>query len=240
MSQIFIIADLHLTVNKIEKTHLFIKFCQEQAVIADQLFILGDLFHTWLGDDLSINYYQKVILTLKKLSLKTKIFIMTGNRDFLLGNNFVKQTNCILINTPYLLKTSKQQYLLTHGDELCTDDKKYQRLKRVLQHPITKFIFLHLKTKLRIKISNKLRQNSIKAQQSKSLKVMDVNMTSVNQLMQKYPGVNLIHGHTHRLDTHVNNNFTRYVLGEWSNNQGNAIKINHQQLNRLKISTTIN
>ncbi|ABL02634.1 UDP-2,3-diacylglucosamine hydrolase [Candidatus Ruthia magnifica str. Cm (Calyptogena magnifica)] len=239
MIQTLIIADLHLIANETDKTRLFIKFCQEQAIMADQLFILGDLFNVWLGDDLSIDYYQKVVLALKTLSLKTKIFIMTGNRDFLLGDDFVKQTHCILIDTPYLLETNNQQYILTHGDELCTDDESYQYLKNVLQHPITKFIFLHLKAKLRLKISAQLHKKSIKAQKHKSYEIMDVNTTTVNQLMQKYPGANLIHGHTHRLDTHVNDDFTRYVLGDWSNNQGNAIKINHQ-LNRLEISTTIN
>ncbi|BBB23045.1 UDP-2,3-diacylglucosamine hydrolase [Abyssogena phaseoliformis symbiont OG214] len=238
MSQTLIIADLHLATDE-AKTHLFIKFCQEQAVMTDQLFILGDLFNVWLGDDLSIDYYQKVVLALKTLSLKTKIFIMTGNRDFLLGDNFAKQTNCILIDAPYLLEVNNQQYVLTHGDELCTDDKGYQRLKGILQHPITKFIFLNLGVKLRLKISAQLRQKSIKAQQHKSYEIMDVNITTVNQLMQKYPSANLIHGHTHRLDTHVNDDFTRYVLGDWSNNQGNAIEISHQ-LNRLEISTVVN
>ncbi len=239
MSKTLIIADLHLATDETDKTHLFIRFCQEQAVMADQLFILGDLFNVWLGDDLSINYYQKVVLVLKTLSLKTKIFIMTGNRDFLLGDEFAKQTNCILIDAPYLLEINNQQYVLTHGDELCTDDKGYQRLKSVLQHPITKFIFLNLGTKLRLKISAQLRQKSIKAQQHKSYEIMDVNTATVNQLMQKYPSANLIHGHTHRLDTHVHDGFTRYVLGNWSNNQGNAVEINHQ-LNRLEISTAVN
>ncbi len=239
MNQALIIADLHLTADEADKTLLFIKFCQEQAVMTDQLFILGDLFNVWLGDDLSIDYYQKVVLALKTLSLKTKIFIMTGNRDFLLGDDFAKQTNCTLIDAPYLLEVNNQQYVLMHGDELCTDDKGYQHLKSALQHSITKFIFLHLGIGLRLKISDQLRQKSIKAQQHKSCEIMDVNIVTVNQLMQKYPGANLIHGHTHRLDTHVNNDFTRYVLGDWSNNQGNAIKINHQ-LNRLEISTAVN
>lgn len=233
MSHSLIIADLHLTPNEVDKTHLFIQFCQEQATIVDRLFILGDLFNTWLGDDLSIDYYEEIVLTLKALSLKTKIFIMTGNRDFLLGHDFAKQTNCTLIDAPYLFETNNQQYVLTHGDELCTDDKGYQRLKSVLQHPITKFLLLHLPKKLRLEISIQLRK------QCKSRNIMDVNKTTVSQLMQKYPNANLIHGHTHLLDTHVNNDFTRYVLGDWSNNQGNAIEISHQ-LNRLEISATVN
>lgn len=239
MSRALIIADLHLGLNEANKTHLFIQFCQEQATMADRLFILGDLFNAWLGDDLSINDYQEIVLTLKALSLKTKIFIMTGNRDFLLGHDFAKQTNCTLIDAPYLFETNNQQYVLMHGDELCTDDKGYQRLKSVLQHPITKFIFLHLPKKLRLEISIQLQKKSVQTQQYKSRDIMDVNKTAVSQLMQKYPNANLIHGHTHRLDTHVNNDFTRYVLGDWSNNQGNAIEISHQ-LNRLEISAAVN
>ena len=223
-----IIADLHLTAVEVEKTQLFVKFCQEHAKQYDQLFILGDLFNTWLGDDLSIANYPVVIQALKSLTPTTKVFVMTGNRDFLLDAEFERTSGAKLIQTPYLLEAEQQDYVLTHGDELCSDDLEYQQLKSVLQHPITKFIFLHLPKKLRLKISGQLRKKSVEAQRYKSREIMDVNQETVDQLMRKYPSAHLIHGHTHRQDTHQGETYTRYVLGDWSEKEGNAIALDGQ------------
>jgi UDP-2,3-diacylglucosamine hydrolase len=234
IQQILIIADLHLVNNEVDKNQLFEKFCQ-QAQSADQVFILGDLFNTWLGDDLSAPYYVKIVSLLKTLSSKTQVLVMTGNRDFLLAKEFSRQTGCKLIDSPYLLEANDQQYVLTHGDELCTDDESYQQMKSILQHPITKAIFVRLPKKWRLKFSGQLRKKSIEAQQNKSSEIMDVNPVAVNKLMKKYPGADLIHGHTHRLNTHVEQAFTRYVLGDWSQSQGNAIEIT-DKLSRLEIS----
>lgn len=228
MTQTLLIADLHLVSGETEKTNLFIKFCQEQAPQANQLFILGDLFNTWLGDDVSINTYSNVISALKILSKTTNIFITGGNRDFLLGDEFAKKTGCILFKTPYFLETKNQDYVLIHGDELCTDDTNYQKLKSVLQHPITKFILLHLPAQTRLKFSGKLRKKSIEAQQYKTREIVDINQNTTNKLMQKYPNIDLIHGHTHRQDTHIGKSYTRFVLGDWDVNLGNAIKIDGQ------------
>ena len=232
--QTLLIADLHLISGETEKTNLFIRFCQEQASQADQLFILGDLFNTWLGDDLSINNYPSIISALKALSSTTKVFITGGNRDFLLGDDFVTQTECVLLKTPYLLTTENKNYVLIHGDELCTDDKNYQKLKSILRHPITQFIFLRLPTKTRLKLSGQLRKKSVEAQQYKTRKIMDVNQAFTDKFMQKYPNADLIHGHTHRQNTHIGVSYTRFVLGDWCTDQGNAIKID-EQLSYLEI-----
>lgn len=233
MPKTLIIADTHLT-NKDGSNDLFIKFCQNQARNADTVFILGDLFNTWLGDDLSLNTYLPVIKALKKLSQTAKIWVMVGNRDFLLGKNFEQQSGTKLITEPYLFKQNNQQYLLMHGDSLCAGDINYQKLKKVLRHPITQFIFLHLPQKWRLKLSGQLRRQSIEAQRHKSRAIMDVTQFSVEALMQKYPNTHLIHGHTHRQNTHTHNNYTRYVLGDWSPTNGNAIEID-AELNWLKI-----
>lgn len=234
MTQTLLIADLHLVSGETDKTNLFIRFCQQQAPKADQLFILGDLFNTWLGDDLSINAYSNVVSALKTLSDTTKIFITGGNRDFLLGDEFAKQTGCVLLKTPHLLKVNNKSYVLIHGDELCTDDKNYQTLKRVLQHPITQFIFLRLPIKTRLKLSGQLRKKSVEARQYKSREIMDTNQNTTDEFMKKYPNSDLIHGHTHRQNIHVEDQYTRYVLGDWDVNQGNAIKID-KQLSYLEI-----
>ena len=235
MPSSLIIADLHLVSDEVDRTNLFIKFCQERASQADQLFILGDLFNTWLGDDLSLNHYRSIVDTLKSLGKTTKVFVVVGNRDFLLGSDFEQKSGCQLINEPYLLEANDQQYVLMHGDSLCTDDVNYQQLKKVLQHPIIKFIFLRLPKKLRLKLSGQLRKKSVEAQRYKSHEIMDVNVDTVDELMQKYPNANLIHGHTHRQNTHVGDRYTRYVLGDWSTDQGNAIEID-TELNWLEIN----
>jgi len=236
MSSSLLIADLHLAPGEVEKTNLFIKFCQEQATQVDQLFILGDLFNTWLGDDLSPNYYQTVIDTLHHLSKSTKVFVMVGNRDFLLSKDFEQQSGCRPLNSPHVLNSNGKQYVLIHGDELCTDDVNYQKLKKVLRHPVTKFIFLHLSKKLRLRLVGQLRQKSVEAQQYKTREIMDVNPKTTNKLMKKYLDADLIHGHTHRQNTHVEKKFTRYVLGDWKNNAGNAIKLEGEELSWLEIN----
>lgn len=234
IQQILIIADLHLVTNEVQKNQLFEKFCQ-QARQADQVFILGDLFNTWLGDDISLPYYHEIIQILKDLGQTTQVFVMTGNRDFLLAQEFAHQTGCELIDSPYLLEVNEHQYVLTHGDELCTDDESYQQMKFILQHPIIKAIFVRLPKNWRLKLSGQLRQKSINAQQTKTRQIMDVNQAAVNELMVKYPDADLIHGHTHRLNTHIEPTFTRHVLGDWSNTQGNAIEIT-DKLSRLEVS----
>ena len=226
MPSSLIIADLHLISGEADKTNLFVKFCQAQATQVDQLFILGDLFNTWLGDDLSSNAYQDVIQALKQLSSTTNVFVMDGNRDFLIGADFEKQSGAKLINEPYVLSHHDKKYVLIHGDSLCTDDVNYQRLKKVLRNPITTFIFFHLPKKLRLKFVGQLREKSVEAQQYKSREIMDVNPKTTDALMKKYPDADLIHGHTHRRNTHINKTYTRYVLGDWATDAGNAIKLN--------------
>ena len=225
MQQTFIIADLHLTQVENDKVELFNQFCTEYASKVDQLFILGDLFNTWIGDDISLNAYQTIVNVLNKLTKTTEVFVMVGNRDFLLSNTFENETGCKLIKEPYLLNHNEKKYLLIHGDSLCTDDVDYQKLKKVLRNPMIQFIFLHLPKKIRLKLTGQLRKKSIEAQSYKSEKIMDVNQSAVDELMTEYPNMDLIHGHTHRQNTHKMERYTRYVLGDWKNNQGNAIKL---------------
>ena len=220
-----IISDLHLTNVEGDKVNFFNTFCEDHASKADQLFILGDLFNTWLGDDVSLTSYQAIISTLKELTKETKVFVMAGNRDFLLSHNFEAETGCTLINEPYQLEHNTKKFLLIHGDSLCTDDINYQKLKKVLRNPLVQYIFLHLPKKIRLKLTGQLRKKSVEAQSYKSSKIMDVNQQATDLLMSEYPDHDLIHGHTHRQNTHTMKNYTRYVLGDWSQNKGNAIKL---------------
>ena len=230
-----IISDLHLTNVEGDKVNFFNKFCEDHASKADQLFILGDLFNTWLGDDVSLTSHKAIISTLKELTKETKVFVMVGNRDFLLSHNFEAETGCTLINEPYQLEHNTKKFLLIHGDSLCTDDTNYQKLKRVLRNPLVQYIFLHLPKNIRLKLTGQLRKKSVEAQSYKSSKIMDVNQQATDLLMSEYPDHDLIHGHTHRQKTHTMKNYTRYVLGDWSQNKGNAIKLS-ESLEWLEIN----
>ena len=230
-----IISDLHLTPVEGDKVKFFNKFCNAQASKVDQLFILGDLFNTWLGDDVSISSYKEIISTLKKLTEETKVFVMVGNRDFLLSHKFEVETGCTLIKEPHVLEHNTKKFLLIHGDSLCTDDINYQKLKKVLRNPIVKFVFLLLPKSTRLKLTGQLRKKSIEAQSYKSEAIMDVNQLAADKLMTKYPGYDLIHGHTHRQNTHIMDGYSRYVLGDWDNGKGNAIKLS-ESLEWLEIN----
>ena len=235
MNQTLIIADLHLTTVELDKIDLFNKFCTDYAAQADQLFILGDLFHSWIGDDISLDNYQPIIDILKNLSKTTKVLIMLGNRDFLLANEFERKSGCQIIKEPFELKHNNKIYLLVHGDSLCTDDVDYQKLKKVLRNPIIQFIFLHSPKNLRLKLTGQLRKKSVEALKYKVVEIMDVNQSTVDNLMANHPCTDLIHGHTHRQNTHMMEGYTRYVLGDWSNKQGNAIKL-EETLDWLEIN----
>jgi len=223
-----IISDLHLTNVEEDKIEFFANFCKLHALQADQLFILGDLFNTWIGDDVSLLNYKEIINILKGLNQKTKVFVMVGNRDFLLSKNFELESGCKLIKEPYVLEQNSKKFLLIHGDRLCTDDVSYQKLKKVLRNPIIQFIFLNLPKNIRLKLTGQLRKKSIEAQSYKSEELMDVNQVSTDLLMSRYPGFDLIHGHTHRQNTHNDGKYKRYVLGDWSTNSGNAIKLTNK------------
>ena len=230
-----IISDLHLTYVEEDKIDFFANFCKKYASKADQLFILGDLFNTWIGDDVSLISYKAIIEILKDLTKTTKVFVMAGNRDFLLSKQFELESGCEIINEPFELEHNSKKFLLIHGDSLCTDDVSYQKLKRVLRNPLMQFIFLKLSKNLRLKLTGQLRKKSIEAQRYKSAEIMDVNQSATNKLMSEYPGFDLIHGHTHRQKTHKQDSYTRHVLGDWSNSIGNAIKLS-DQLDWLEIN----
>ena len=212
-----IISDIHLK----NDGELFAEFTQNHTKNVDEIYILGDLFNLYLGDDLIKPHYQKIVNLLKTLSKTTKIFIMTGNKDFLLGDEFAKKSGAKLINEPYIL----DNFVLIHGDSLVTDDKKYQWFKKVIQSKFVKFILLKLSKKLRAKIADKIQIASQKSKKNKSAAIMDVNQKSVLNFMQKYPNKHLIHGHTHKQNTHIHNSFKRYVLGDWHKNSGNFLQI---------------
>ena len=216
---IFFISDLHLDENHPNSYTLFAKFFNNLPHYTKAVYILGDLFEFWVDDQLNNIFLTDVKNILKTASNKVNIYFIHGNRDFLIGDYFAKQTNIKILPEFHQTNLCGHKVLLTHGDSL-TPDKRHKYFSNIIRHPIIKVIANILPVKLKIKIAEKLRsisKNRFKA--NKDPKTYDVCQLTVSQIMEKSLTKILIHGHTHKPNIHnftVNNtNFTRIVLGSW-------------------------
>lgn len=217
------ISDIHLDSKRPDIQDCFnqlINTCIKNAQSIDAVYILGDLFEVWVGDDASIPLYQHTINQLKQLTQKgIKLFIMHGNRDFLLASEFAAATNCTLIPDPYLVTIKSENILLSHGDIFCNDGKDYMEFRQMVRDPAWQKQFLCKTIAERISIAQSMRKASqLKGQQQ--YQIMDVNKETIDNIMLKYDVQILIHGHTHKPDTHefrLNNKAAkRIVLPDWS------------------------
>jgi len=219
----YIIADIHLQPNQPEHpiNQHFIQFIEQQAPQVASLYILGDLFEVWLGDDIGLQDYKIELAALKKLiDQGTQVFVQYGNRDFLMKKSFFRSTGIQQLPDEYPAEIGPHKILMLHGDQLCTHDEKYQKVRRWFRNPMVQWILLHLSQKRRKKIGQAMRKKSQQAGQQKSMEIMDVAPKTVIETFNRYPDYPvMIHGHTHRPDVHdlVQNDHakTRYVLGDW-------------------------
>lgn len=211
----YFISDLHLHVSQPRLTELFITFLQDKATHADALYILGDFFALWLGDDVEVPQFPAICAAMRQLVSKgVPIYVMRGNRDFLLGKNFAKATHSTLLPDPYVINLYTKRILLTHGDQLCTLDTGYQRFRKFVQNPFIKWLFLSIPARLRVKIGLwvKSKANRQKAKIDYNQAKYDVTGTAVSKWLNKHQTPLIIHGHTHRpqlTSSHI-------VLGEWT------------------------
>ncbi len=215
-----LISDLHLDESRPAITELFVEFLESEARSAASLYILGDLFEAWIGDDEDGELPSRIRSALRQLSDSgVRLFVMRGNRDFLYGELFARQTGATLLQDCHLVSLSGVQTLLMHGDLLCTDDVPYQRMRKVFRSPIFQWIWLRRSLTKRRAYAAKLRQRSRTAVEEKSRQIMDVNQHAVQETMRRHGVRRLIHGHTHRpgsypvdLDDGIGE---RLVLGDW-------------------------
>jgi len=215
MRRLFI-ADLHLHPARPEHSRALIDFCQQRVNANDELYILGDLFEAWIGDDVGIITYADVIACLKQLSDSgTKVFFMAGNRDFLIGKAFSQATGITLLQDPTIVNFDNQNVLLMHGDTLCTDDQDYQQFRALVRSSNWQTDFLAQSPALRMQQATDYRQQSQAMTAIKSNDIMDVNLQTVNQVMLQHQVRLLIHGHTHRPQVHHLDQGERIVLGDW-------------------------
>ncbi|MGM8884626.1 UDP-2,3-diacylglucosamine diphosphatase [Psychrobacter sp. 1U2] len=223
-----LISDLHLSLDEPALVQAFLALLDDCLALPKlkRLFILGDWFEVWLGDDVYLSltdderqahWLTPLIIKLKQLRVNgCEILVMHGNRDFLLDRGFLNLFGGELIDEPYALDVGKQNYRLEHGDALCSDDKKYQWFRKVIRHRLSKWYLLNKSLKRRLAIADNIRAKSKLNNRTKDAYIMDVNEQSVAQAVANNDA--LLHGHTHRPNIHQTlNNKTRYVLGDWRN-----------------------
>ncbi|MEH0835132.1 UDP-2,3-diacylglucosamine diphosphatase [Pectobacterium cacticida] len=233
MATLFI-ADLHLSLHEPAITAGFLRFLRHDAVHADALYILGDLFDAWIGDDDPQSLHTTIAAELYALHQRgVPCYFVHGNRDFLIGKRFARQSGMTLLPTETVLDLYGQKILILHGDTLCTDDLAYQRFRRRVHNPLIQRLFLLLPLSLRLNVAAKMRAASQRENEKKSLQIMDVNQDTVRERLQHYQVETMIHGHTHCPAIHDldlgGTSGRRAVLGAW-HEEGSMIKVTPQNI----------
>ena len=250
-----LISDLHLTPSMPLTAQRFFDFCEKDAPQAEAVFILGDLFEYWVGDDAASRspFQHEVKQALANLSSKVKTYYIHGNRDFLLGSAFLKKTSMTMLADPSLVEIAGNKYLLAHGDALCTADIGYQIFRSWVRKPWLQKLFLALPIAWRRSVANQLRmkshanyargvQTSYRQNQIKT----DVTKEACAAILREHSGKKLIHGHTHRPSLHEeslgNQSWQRWVLSDWDLDhpeatapRANALLINAQGVRAIDL-----
>ncbi len=239
MATLFI-ADLHLQTEEPAITAGFLRFLQGEARHADALYILGDLFEAWIGDDDPNPLHREIAIAIKALvDSGVPCFFVHGNRDFLLGKRYARDCGMTLLAEETVLDLYGRNILIMHGDTLCTDDTGYLAFRAKVHTPWIQTLFLALPLFIRSRIAAKMRAGSKAANSSKSMTIMDVNPQAVASVMAKHQVQWLIHGHTHRPYMHdltVNDKPAhRVVLGAW-HTEGSMIKVTPDGVELLAFS----
>ncbi|MFO8140951.1 MAG: UDP-2,3-diacylglucosamine diphosphatase [Marinobacter sp.] len=219
MTTLFI-SDLHLEESRPDITGAFLTFLKEKAAGVERLFILGDFFEAWIGDDERTPLQEQVAGALKTLSNNgTDIFLMHGNRDFLIGEDFCRRAGATLLDDPTVIDLYGTPALLLHGDSLCTADVEYQRFRTAMRNPQMQQVMLARPLKDRQQMARQLRDMSMAKNQGKAEAIMDVTPEEVVRVLERHGVQLMIHGHTHRPAMHQlranDQDARRIVLGDW-------------------------
>lgn len=219
MARLFV-SDVHLDAGAVGATEQFLAFLAGEAARAEALYILGDLFEAWVGDDDRTPGNERICAALRGLSAAgVACFAMRGNRDFLLGEGFSARTGCRLLADPVVARLDGEDVLLTHGDALCTDDRAYQELRSVVRDPAWQRRFLALPRAHREQLAEEARAGSRRHTSRTVPYVMDVNPQAVARAFRAAGVRRMIHGHTHRPGVHDvevdGAPAQRIVLGAW-------------------------
>ena len=223
------ISDLHLSENTPSVTEGFFEFLKTAAQELSHLYILGDLFEAWVGDDddseLATNVMQEINHATRN---GLEIFFIHGNRDFLCGQKFAEQSNLTLLPDPFFLNFFDQKIALSHGDNFCTEDLEYIKFKKEVRSEKWQQEFLQKPLDDRLNIASNMRDASQKNNSNKDISIMDVTPNAIQEFFAEHRIDLLIHGHTHRPNTHQINSGTRIVLGDW-HKTGWCLMLDEQQ-----------
>ena len=238
----YFISDLHLDETRPHTTALFQSFVEELKENNQQteLYILGDLFESWIGDDYENELHNQVKATLKSLTGSgIKVFFLYGNRDFLIGEEFLSETDVELLIDPFLLKSNEKSILLTHGDQMCIDDMEYQSFRTIVRNPDWQKEFLNFPISKRLKIAGETKDASKQSKQEKSMDIMDVNEEEVLRVFKQHEVNTMIHGHTHRPMKHelkIDGRLcSRYVLGDWNKTSAMVLQWSKESLELIDL-----
>ncbi len=226
----YFVSDIHLDPQRVHTYQRFVNFIQTVGKEADAIYILGDLFEYWIGDD-AVDYlgHRSILETLKSLSNEVKIYIMRGNRDLLIGEEFAREIDGELLADPTVIDIYGKRILLTHGDMLCTDDVEHQKFREIVLTKQWQEPFLSLPLEERNQRALEMRKQSTMGKQSKSAEMMDVNRDAVIDILTRYNCRYMIHGHVHKPDVYwfdVNGEPAfRYVMGDWDSNNDGVISL---------------
>jgi UDP-2,3-diacylglucosamine hydrolase len=236
-----LISDLHLSPERPAITARFLRFCRETAPAAQALWILGDLFEFWVGDDTvdePINH--DVCTALRALAdAGVPVFFMAGNRDFLIARAFADASGATLVDDPVVVDLHGTPTLLMHGDTLCTDDIAYQAFRKQVRNPAVQQQFLSLPVAMRKQQVGATRAASEREKQVKANDIMDVSPDAVAEAFRTHDHARLIHGHTHRPATHEHvvdgRRCERWVLADWRDDLAEALRIDASGATRVAL-----
>ncbi|MEM7431300.1 MAG: UDP-2,3-diacylglucosamine diphosphatase [Pseudomonadota bacterium] len=219
MTTLFV-SDLHLEAERPDISEQFMHFLRTEATDCEALYILGDLFEAWVGDDDPNTHYAKIKMEFRKLADSgIPLYFMHGNRDFMIGKQFANETGLQILDDPYPVKMYGQNALLSHGDFMCTDDVQYMRVREMVRNPDWQAAMLAKPLKERLRIAEEARRQSLEQTLNLDMNIMDVNQDEVKKVINEHNVDILLHGHTHRPDVHTvdlgHRKAKRIVLGDW-------------------------
>ncbi|HEX4894775.1 MAG TPA: UDP-2,3-diacylglucosamine diphosphatase [Solimonas sp.] len=235
-----LLSDLHLPNTPSPLREGFLRFLHGPAAKADAIYLLGDIFEYWIGDDVGIAEYAAEVASLRALSeAGVRLYFMRGNRDFLLGPGFAKATRGRLLPDPSVIEFDGLRALLGHGDLWCTGDKAYQRWRRFSRNRLAQWLFLQLPIERRRAIAGDLRGKSREHKRYKPEDIMDVDPEVIVRTMREHGVARLIHGHTHRPADHQlrvgNHRAQRIVLADWREDRMEYLVAEDGQLRRVQL-----
>ena len=239
---IFFVSDLHLSPRSPGATRLFLQFLGGNARQADELFILGDLFEAWIGDDDCDAPFNAEVVAALRLASESglKISAMHGNRDFLLGTGFTAASGVKLLNDPYVLSTAEWQFVLSHGDALCLDDTAYMTFRNQVRNPAWQAALLAKPLAERRAIAAHMREVSESSQRGKENPYTDLQAAATDDFLREHGYATFIHGHTHQPARHDHIvdgiHVERWVLADWHEDRGECLVWDGEALSREAIT----